>query len=472
MIDCVNRKIKEKETTFNYDYDIETSQVSSEYLNDNARKAGELSNNNNNKCPQFCSHCVENKICKKCAPNFIIKNNICVSKVPHCHEYDANEKCITCEENYVFVDGNDSECKSKTELGNKYIPDPEGPQNYVRCSTKITNCDECESATNCISCFDNFGIVDNDHTECVDISNNNYYYNANEGTYKICSDGLANCQKCNTIENTFNCLQCESGYSLLHKDTNECSSTTTIENDNSLFTDDDKLNYYLCSDNKYHLVENCLKCHNKETCDSCVNDYFLYNSNKLCLSQRDILDRYYKNPNDNNYYPCSSAIKGCEKCNNAETCIECTISYDLDENNKCIPSSLINIKYYLDESTGKYVSCSKIENCDECTSATECTKCKSGYELGDDDKCKLSDNEKTRALATGAIVLSTIAIIVSIVAIALICFKNVLFGKSATKNSELTVNQKIEENIEQADNVVFYQPNKRSIHNASSKDEN
>ena len=473
MIDCVNKKIKEKEASFNYEYTIGTSQVSSEYLlPDNALKAGELSNTNN-KCPQFCSHCGENKICKKCAPNFVIKNNICVSKVPHCFKYDVNEKCITCEENYVFVDGNDSECKSKTELGRKYIPDSEGSKNYVRCSTKITNCDECDSAINCISCFDNYGIVDDIHTACVDISNNNYYYNANEETYKLCSHGLTNCEKCNTIENIFNCLQCASGYSLVHKDTNVCSPTTDIENDNSIFTDDNKLNYYLCSDNKYHLVENCLKCHNKDTCDSCINDYFLFNSNKLCLSQRDIKDRYYKNPNDNNYYPCSSAIKGCEKCNNAATCIECNIAYDLDENNKCIPSSLINIRYYLDASTGRYVSCAKIENCEECTSATECTRCKSGYELGKGNKCKLSNNNKTRALATCAIVLSTIAIVGSIVAIVLIFFKNVLFGKSATKNGESSVNQKIEENIEDGDNIVFKNQNKRSIRNvSSSKDEN
>ena len=91
--------------------------------------------------------------------------------------------------------------------------------------------------------------------------------------------------------------------------------------------------------------------------------------------------KYYLDPIDNNYYLCSKKIQGCNKCENANICIECNSDYGLDENNKCVLLSIAISKYYLDLSTGKYISCNKIENCEECSSATQCNKCQNGYRL-------------------------------------------------------------------------------------------
>ena len=178
MFDCITKKVKEKEIYYNYyNYDIQTTQDPSEYndLDYPISKRGELSTNKNT-CPQFCSHCDTNKICKKCAANYKLENYKCIEKIPHCAEYDNDndEICSACKDNYVFVEGDYSQCKSKVELGKKYIPESSGSQNYVKCSVKISQCNECNSVSYCISCFENYGIADSGHTQCVDISQNNY----------------------------------------------------------------------------------------------------------------------------------------------------------------------------------------------------------------------------------------------------------------------------------------------------------
>ena len=113
------------------------------------------------------------------------------------------------------------------------------------------------------------------------------------------------------------------------------------------------------------------------------------------------------------------------------------------------------------------MSCSKIENCDECTSATQCTKCVNGYELVN-NICQISEDNKTKAMATAAIVLSTIAISASIVTIVLIFFKKLLFRGSAAKGDVTTAQNVNAEEVEEVDQIVIQQSGKRSIHNTKS----
>ena len=466
MFDCLTKKSIEKENTYIYgdNYQIKTTQVSSEYKVMTISKGWELSQNG--ACPQYCSHCDQNKHCIKCAQNYRVQNNICVNKVEHCSQYDENEICIDCEENYAFIEGDHSICKLINDLEQKYIPESSGSKNYVKCSTKIPNCNKCNSETYCISCLENYGIIDSSHLQCKDLTTNKYYFDEDEGIYKECSNKLDNCDLCKQINNNYiNCLQCKTNYALVHEETDNCKLLSSLQNDYLFFTDDNKLNYYLCSDNKYHLVENCLTCQKKDTCDSCKNGYLLYNSNKLCLSQKDIEGKYFKNSTDNNYYLCSKAIRGCEKCNNGDECIECNTAFDLDENNKCISTSLTTYKYYLNPSTGKYESCTKIENCDECKSSTECTRCQNGYELNNNlcQKIENDSNDNTKAIAIAGIVLSCMAIVVSIVTIIIIIFRRLLFRGNVEKIGDTVEIQNV--NNEGANEIVVQPSRRRSIHN-------
>ena len=438
---------------------------------------GYYKNNNNNiyyPCISHCKICSDGNTCTECFANYKVSgNNICVEKVENCNSYNSDDNCVQCKDGYLFVkDINDEiTCKLASEIiiPQYYSFEEDGITYYKKCSDSIGNCNSCSAYNNCDECMRNYAIIDNDHTECVDLSEKKYYFDSSSSEYKLCSTKMTGCEKCIKIDdNEINCIECNAPYSLLYGERDECIDESTLRNDPTAFYDNNGLKYYSCKDNRYHLVNNCLNCNNKETCEDCKTGYSLYNSNKLCLSMKDIEDKlYYKNPNDNNYYLCSNAIKGCYKCNNADTCIECNTVYDLDENNKCVPTSLTLTKYYLDTTTGKYVSCSKIENCDECTSATQCTKCVNGYELVN-NICQISEDNKTKAMATAAIVLSTIAIAASIVTIVLIFFKKLLFRGSAAKGDVTTAQNANAEEVEEVDQIVIQQSGKRSIHNTKS----
>ena len=438
---------------------------------------GYYKNNDNNiyyPCISHCKICSDGNTCTECFANYKVSgNNICVEKVENCNSYNSDDNCVQCKDGYLFVkDINDEiTCKLASEIiiPQYYSFEEDGITYYKKCSDSIGNCNSCSAYNNCDECMRNYAIIDNDHTSCVDLSEKKYYFDSSSSEYKLCSTKMIGCEKCIKIDdNEINCIECNAPYSLLYGERDECIDESTLRNDPTAFYDNNGLKYYSCKDNRYHLVNNCLNCNNKETCEDCKTGYSLYNSKKLCLSMKDIEDKlYYKNPNDNNYYLCSNAIKGCYKCNNADTCIECNTVYDLDENNKCVPTSLTLTKYYLDTTTGKYVSCSKIENCDECTSATQCTKCVNGYELVN-NICQISEDNKTKAMATAAIVLSTIAIAASIITIVLIFFKKLLFRGSAAKGDVTTAQNVNAEEVEEVDQIVIQQSGKRSIHNTKS----
>ena len=464
MFDCVQKKSEEYE--IEYDYDIETTQISSEYTDTTKEvKIGwELSNDGKSKCPQYCSYCNINGHCLKCGTNYKVSDNKCVEKVPNCKTYDSDGNCGECITDYTFVDGNKTNCLKISELGNQYFPDTTDSKNYIKCSTAIPNCDRCTNANACTKCISNYAIIDESHpTECVDISANEYYLDENR-KYKKCStvSSLGNCKKCLKNNDILNCIECEEDNSLVHKDTDTCVLKSVIENENhdDLFTDDNGLNYYLCSNSLYHSVEHCLKCNTKELCNSCQKDYEITNSNKLCMLKSDTLSqRYYKDPNDNNYYLCSDKIKGCDKCTDGSICISCKEDFDLNENNKCVHISILMLKYYFDPDIGKYVSCSKIENCEECTSKTECTKCQNGYQMKEgDNTCEKSNDSKLMALVRAAVALSTIAVILSII-ILLIILYNKFFAKSRPVEVDTVPGN------EDNENGVVIQTTKRSIKN-------
>lgn len=287
------------------------------------------------------------------------------------------------------------------------------------------------------------------------LSTNKYFLDSEDHKYKLCNVKLSNCETCSLINNVLNCLSCDSNdYVVVYGEKSECKLRTSMINDDNYYKDESGSNYYLCSDIRYNSVENCKTCNERETCLSCKDGYILFNSNTLCASNNELLNQKYFELNGN-YYLCSDKIKGCEKCNNGNACIECNIAYDLDENDKCIPSSLTMTRYYLDQTTNKYVSCSKIENCEECTSSSECTKCKDGYELSNTSCIK----SNAKSLAIAAIVLSTLAIVISIGTIFFIFFKKFFFKKNVIS---IEGTDEVRVNNEDPDEVVVH---KRSISN-------
>ena len=117
------------------------------------------------------------------------------------------------------------------------------------------------------------------------------------------------------------------------------------------------------------------------------------------------------------------------------------------------------------------MNCSIIDNCEECSSSTTCTKCKNGYEVNN-NLCQViatqkrkeenNSNDKIKALSIGAIILGTFGTVISIIAIVLILVKNLL-NKNNIPQSETADLVKV--NNEEPNEIVVQPISKRSIHN-------
>ena len=465
-----------------------------------------------------CIKCSNANTCIECKEKYVVDdNNKCKEIVENCKEYNIDKSCKECKDNYGLIIEEITSCKLLSELENdvnqKYYYKVEGtPDYYVKCSYKIDKCEKCDDENTCKKCINNnslnYGIIGDDYSQCKDLSTNEYYFDIRTQQNLPCSETLNFCKKCSQIGEMIDCIECDSDdYVLIHDDIDECILKNTIQNDNSnnYFSDDEGNNYYSCSNSLYHSVENCQKCNNKDTCLSCKNGYQIVGSNDLCISNSDLKKNKYVLISGT-YKACSEVIKGCDICTNENTCTKCNIAFDLDIDDKCIPTSLALTRYYLDIPTGKYKSCSStIDYCEECSSSTQCTRCISGYELNDELKCreiiketegneneskestenneknvneqngnnkeifngntngKDKDYDKIKALATGGIVLGSVGTIAAIFAVIFMLLKNILFTK-AQGNVIVDANDPA--------NIVYEEPNevvvqsaKRSIHN-------
>ena len=466
---------------------------------------------------EHCRTCQSKNICTVCETHYKVIEGQCKDKVEHCNQYEeSNENlCKICNNDFKLVkEGIDTITETICMLSNDfnsikdyYYSVGTGDNIYYqKCSTGVENCLKCESSNHCNECINNnddkeYAIIEGDNEHCQDLKTKKYFKDS-DNKYRLCEYGINNCDTCEKDRyNILKCLTCKSPYILVHSDIDECIEENQVLN-NNYFTDENE-NYASCGNNLYHSVENCQTCNDKDTCLTCKSGYQLLNSN-LCISNNDLKkNKYIKIGNNDIYRACSEIIKGCEICTDENTCTECNIAFDLDNHNKCIPTALALTKYYLDMANGKYVSCSEaIDNCEECSSETICTKCKSRYELDDTSLCKeivkqtdIYENESTennvsnesnesnqsnnnhngnnngkdkdydkiKALATGGIVLGSVGTVAAIIAMIFMILKKNLFTKT-TPNVVIDATNSANIANEEPNEVVV-QSTRRTIHN-------
>ena len=145
----------------------------------------------------------------------------------------------------------------------------------------------------------------------------------------------------------------------------------------------------------------------KDICDKCLNDYNLLEGKTLCVKQSEIDDKIYNYDNNGILKHCPSMINGCYKCNNNTSCLECQSGLALLYDDTCLQKKIIeeSQKYFKDELTNKYFSCSILDNCIKCTSKTVCTSCKEGYFINNNFCEKISESDDdNNDLSIGAII--------------------------------------------------------------------
>ena len=284
FFDCVDKKSEIKEESYVYDYTIKTSQniEKSNFVEIDDNDNYELSENG--KCPQYCKHCQENKICLRCAEGFGRKL-----------ETDKSIKCYELEE---FIEGyyqNDEEV-------------------YIKC---IDNCIICIDAKSCGKCANKFFYSNN---KCVKMP-----------------EGMETIENCLQYNNEGVCTKCEYGYGFNQDDKNNCLK---IEEYFLNHYTKDEISYFPCSSKN----NNCTKCYYNKTefrvvCTLCVNNLIILDKgNGQCVKREEILEneKYYL-INSTHAGICSKDIENCLQCDSAFNCLKCKGIYEFDEIlNKCI----------------------------------------------------------------------------------------------------------------------------------------
>ena len=395
FFDCFEKKSEEINETFYYDYEeIKTTQNPEVYNVDNPEINYGWELTNNGSCPYLCMQCKSKNDCTRCKPHYKYENNNCIYAIENCKDFEDIESdiCKECDSGYILVENSNSEryCEDENNVGLFYLFDSD-LNLYKKCEDTIPNCKECNKDTEikCSLCFEPFKLID-DGTICGDLSTKKYYEDT-DGKYKSCIKYDSTCYKCEKNDDSFTCLECVDNYVLFYDNNEQPSCIDKNSVDNTMYTDTaDKKIYYSCS--KYNNIDKCAECDKKEECNNCITEYTIVNDKKLCLLTSDISNKkYYQDPDNNYYYECSHSLSNCVKCEDKTTCNECIESYVIEEDNKCIPYSLVTDQlYYLDSSTGKYISCSKISNCLKCSSATECILCNTNFYFTENEEHQIS----------------------------------------------------------------------------------
>ncbi|CAD5126277.1 DgyrCDS14434 [Dimorphilus gyrociliatus] len=212
-----------------------------------------------------------------------------------------------------------------------------------KCSECSTGCRNCTSATACLDCYSNYAI--NDVTkQCIPCPSNCVKCSWNSLTSK------ADCKSCEDrfVKKDTGCISCLSYCKSCsyNKDTGvSCSSCDTNaykETINNINT------CKLCST----AISGCKKCVDKDTCTECISKAYALSSSKKC-----------------------------EKCSSIHSaCVECDASNGI---NKC---KTCKSDYYLKD--GSCSACPR--NCDTCqetNNIVKCTKCKVDYSVVDPKRC-------------------------------------------------------------------------------------
>ena len=361
-------------------------------------------NNCSNDIPN-CEECESGEVCTKCKNNFYMVNDfkkICIGisyintsqfyldnnqnmfyscsngtfhDVLNCKECKSKSNCTLCQDDYTFIDGNKFNCVKKSDLNNKYIPDPLDKTNFIKCERKYYNCDTCNT-NQCISCKDGFTFINGNKSNCVEIRNlaNKYVLDPlDESNYIKCENKYSICDTCNITH----CLTCKNGFTFINGNKLNCFKRSDL---NNTYVQDplDESNYIKC-ENKY---SNCNIC-NITHCLSCKNGFTFINWNKLnCVKKSDLNNTYIQDPLDSSIYiKCENKYNNCDTCNN-NICLTCKEGFTFINGNKlnCVKKSDLNNIYIQDPSDqSNFIKCeNRYSNCDTCN-ITHCLTCKNDY---------------------------------------------------------------------------------------------
>ena len=278
-------------------------------------------------CQKIIEGCLEcnsrNDCIKTISNDYCIKDDGSVIKLNEIDNYFyLNYKCISCGDNSNSGISNCLLCSSPSATSRACHKCQDG---YAMLNKVATQC-------NYIATYDN-------NNEYFTIDNGINYYQCNKNT--LTEKAIDNCKKCE-YDNTSgknNCLECYSNYIILDDDSSICipqSSLNSQIGDNKIIQDttpNHNTKYYRCST----IIPNCEKCDSLTACTSCKENYvFLSDDKSRCLPKSDYANGNYFTSDEVNYYPC---MPNCYECQDSRVatsiCITCDNGYEKNDFDEC-----------------------------------------------------------------------------------------------------------------------------------------
>ena len=175
----------------------------------------------------------------------------CNYLIKDCFECSSKEKCDDCNSGFVII--NDEKCEYLNNLNTTLYYTDDG-YHYYKCDKQIPNCLTCQGKDICSLCYENYTIVNENYGQCVEkknfLNNDEYYTKDNGISFNKCSNSILNCLRC---ENENICKECFDDYALLENDLSKCINLDLIDYENCQKINEKRYKCY------YNKIDNCKK---------------------------------------------------------------------------------------------------------------------------------------------------------------------------------------------------------------------
>ena len=195
----------------------------------------------------------------------------CENKYNNCDICNDNQ-CLSCKNDYTFIDGNKLNCFKKSDLNNTYVQDPFEPSNFIKCENKYNNCNTCNN-NKCLSCKDDYTFINGNKLSCVkmsDLSNTYVQDPLDISNFIKCENKFNNCDTCNITH----CLSCKNDFTFIEENKFGCVKISDL-NSKYIIDPSDPSNAIKC-EKKYNNCDTCNITH----CLFCKGDFTFISGNK------------------------------------------------------------------------------------------------------------------------------------------------------------------------------------------------
>ncbi|KAL4466190.1 hypothetical protein ABPG72_011068 [Tetrahymena utriculariae] len=378
-----------------------------------------------------CSGTAQNQ-CLKCNPGFYLTaQNQCQPCQAPCTPCDncinTATKCLSCSpsQNYNF-DSSTNSCTLICDLSCKTCSSPNNSSSCLSCHDGFY----LNNSNQCLPCQAPCGNCINNATKCLSCSpsqNYNFDLSTNSCTL-ICH---SSCKTCSSANNSSSCLSCNDGFYL--NNSNQCQPCQApcdncINTATKCLSCSPSQNYnFDSSTNSCTLIcdsscKNCSSANNSSSCLSCIDGFYLNNSNQCqpcqapcdncintatkCLSCSPSQNYNFDSSTNSCTLICDLSCKTCSSPNNSSSCLSCHDGFYLNNSNQCqlcqapcgncinnatkclscSPSQ--NYNFDLSTNSCTLICDSSCKTCSSANNSSSCLSCNDGFYLNNSNQCQ------------------------------------------------------------------------------------